>query len=132
MSAYKKSNKTPIENKTDLIEYLEAGCKPKKDWRVGTEHEKFGYHLADFSPLSYEGPAGIRAVLDRLMRYDWSQVFEGVNPIALSKPDGSFISLEPAGQLELSGAPLETIHQTCDEVTSHLQQVKAVARELDL
>jgi glutamate--cysteine ligase len=132
MSAKKQSNKTPIENKTTLIEYLEAGCKPKKDWRVGTEHEKFGYHLADLSPLSYEGPAGVRALMDRLARYDWSPVFEGENPIALSKPDGSFISLEPAGQLELSGAPLETIHQTCDEVTSHLQQVKAVARELDL
>ena len=112
MSGYKKSNKTPIENKTNLVEYLEAGCKPKKDWRVGTEHEKFGYHLADFSPLCYEGQAGIRAVLDRLMRYEWSQVFEGANPIALSKPDGSFISLEPAGQLELSGAPLKNIHQT--------------------
>ena len=79
MSAKAKSNKIPIENKANLIEYLQAGCKPKKDWRIGTEHEKFGYHLADFSPLNYEGPAGVRAVLNRLMRYEWSQIFEGEN-----------------------------------------------------
>ncbi len=132
MSGYNMSKNTPIEDKTVLVEYIEAGCKPKKDWRIGTEHEKFGYHLMDLSPLDYEGPSGIRELLECFTRFDWTPVLEGENPIALSKPDGSFISLEPAGQLELSGAPLETIHQTCDEVTSHLQQVKAIARELDL
>ena len=132
MSTNSQPKNTLIEDKAALIEYLEAGCKPKKDWRIGTEHEKFGYHLADLTPLDYEGPAGVRSLLERLTRYDWTPILEGENPIALSKPDGSFISLEPAGQLELSGAPLENIHQTCDEVTSHLQQVKAIARELDL
>ena len=132
MSADTSSAKPHVENKATLVEYLEAGSKPKDKWRIGTEHEKFVYHLADLSPLEYEGPAGVRALLDGLTRFDWEPVLEGGNPIAMSKPDGSFISLEPAGQLELSGAPVETIHQTCDEVTSHLQQVKAVAREMNL
>ena len=132
MNSKKQLAKKPIENKSNLIEYLEAGCKLKKDWRVGTEHEKFGYHLLDYSPLDYEGPSGVRALLDRLTRFGWSPIFEGDNPIALSKPDGSYITLEPAGQIELSGAPLENIHQTCDEVSSHLQQLKAIARELDI
>jgi glutamate--cysteine ligase len=101
-------------------------------WRIGTEHEKFAYHLDDLSPLDYEGPSGVRAFLDGLTRYEWTPVLENGNPIALSKLDGSFISLEPAGQIELSGAAVETIHQTCDEVTGHLQQVKAIARDLGI
>jgi len=121
-----------VDGKASLVEYLEAGCKPKEKWRIGTEHEKFAYHLSDLSPLEYGGPSGIRALLDELTRFDWTPVLENGNPIALSKPDGSFISLEPAGQVELSGAPVETIHQTCDEVTGHLQQVKAIAREMGI
>jgi glutamate--cysteine ligase len=132
MSADTPSEQIFVEGKRSLVEYLEAGSKPAQDWRIGTEHEKFAYHLADLSPLEYEGPAGVRALLDGMTRFDWTPVLENGNPIALSKPDGSFISLEPAGQLELSGAPVETIHQTCDEVTVHLQQVKAIARELNL
>jgi len=121
-----------VNGKASLVEYMEAGCKPKESWRIGTEHEKFAYHLADLSPLDYEGPSGVRAFLDGLTRYEWTPVLENGNPIALSKPDGSFISLEPAGQIELSGAAVETIHQTCDEVTGHLQQVKAIARDLGI
>jgi len=82
--------------------------------------------------LDYEGPTGVRAFLDGLTRFEWTPVLENGNPIALSKLDGSFISLEPAGQIELSGAAVETIHQTCDEVTGHLQQVKAIARDLGI
>ncbi len=124
--------KEPVTRKAALIEYLEAGCKTKKDWRIGTEHEKFAYYLDDLRPLDYEGPAGIRSLLEGLARFGWKAVEEKGNPIALSKPDGSFISLEPAGQVELSGAPVENIHQTCDEVAAHLQQVKAIARELGI
>ena len=88
--------------------------------------------VRDAQPLEYEGPAGIRVLLEGLTRFGWELVLEAGNPIALSKADGSFVSLEPAGQVELSGAAVETIHQTCDEVTGHLQQVKAIARELDI
>ncbi len=121
-----------IDGKESLIDYIAAGCKPKKDWRIGTEHEKFAYHLSTLEPLEYEGPSGIRALLEGLTQFGWEPVLEAGNPIALSKPDGSFVSLEPAGQVELSGATVETIHQTCDEVTGHLQQVKAIARELGI
>ncbi|NQU61028.1 MAG: glutamate--cysteine ligase [Rhodospirillales bacterium] len=132
MSNASSEKSEPINGKASLIEYLEAGCKPKENWRIGTEHEKFAYHLDTLKPLEYEGPSGIRALLDGMVRFGWEPVLENGNPIAMSKPDGSFISLEPAGQVELSGAPVETIHQTCDEVTGHLQQVKAIARELGI
>jgi len=122
----------PILDKRALIEYMQAGCKPKSRWRIGTEHEKFPYHLHDLSPLSYDEENGIRRVLEELQRFGWEPVFEGENVIALRKDGGGTISLEPAGQLELSGEAVETIHHTCGEVTSHLQQVKAIAAELGI
>ncbi len=132
MTSEKASLTESVNGKASLVEYLAAGCKPQEKWRIGTEHEKFAYHLADLKPLEYEGPSGIRALLEGLLRFGWEPVLEAGNPIALSKPDGSFISLEPAGQVELSGAAVENIHLTCDEVTGHLQQVKAIARELEI
>jgi len=117
----------PIERPEQLAEYLEAGCKTPEDWRIGTEHEKFGYCRDTLKPLPYEGERSVRAVLEGLQqRFGWSPVFEGDNIIGLEK-DGANVSLEPGGQLELSGAPLETIHQTCDEVNEHLRQVREVA-----
>jgi glutamate--cysteine ligase len=117
----------PIERPEQLAEYLEAGCKPPEDWRIGTEHEKFGYCRDTLKPLPYEGERSVRAMLEGLQqRFDWSPIFEGDNIIGLEK-DGANVSLEPGGQLELSGAPLETIHQTCDEVNEHLRQVREVA-----
>ncbi len=122
----------PITDKATLVEYLAAGCKPARDWRIGTEHEKFAYDLKTLRPLTYDGTPGVRQMLDALTRFGWTPVLENGNVIALSKPDRSSISLEPAGQLELSGAPVETIHQTCSEVTEHLKQVKTVAGELGI
>jgi glutamate--cysteine ligase len=117
----------PIERESQLAEYLAAGCKPKPAWRIGTEHEKFGYCKDTLKPLPYDGPRSIRAMLEGLRdRFGWAEVREGENLIGLVK-DGANISLEPGGQLELSGAPLETIHQTCDEVNEHLREVQAVA-----
>ncbi len=117
----------PVESRADLVGYLEAGCKPKDDWRIGTEHEKFGYDLATLKPLPYDGPCSIRAMLEGLRdRFGWGELREGGHLIGLAE-NGANISLEPGGQLELSGAPLETIHQTCDEVNEHLRQVKEVA-----
>ena len=117
----------PIERHEQLAEYLAAGCKPKEDWRIGTEHEKFGYCKDTLKPLPYDGPRSIKAMLEGLRdQFGWAPLEEGGNIIGLVK-DGANISLEPGGQLELSGAPLETIHQTCDEVNEHLREVKAVA-----
>ncbi|MCB1394411.1 MAG: glutamate--cysteine ligase, partial [Rhodobacteraceae bacterium] len=101
----------PIENRNQLAEYLESGCKPVEDWRIGTEHEKFGYIKDTLKPLPYEGPASIKAMLEGLRdRFGWQPVLEGDNLIGLTQ-GGANVSLEPGGQLELSGAPLETIHQ---------------------
>ncbi|WP_316015174.1 glutamate--cysteine ligase [Roseobacter sp. HKCCA0434] len=120
----------PIERREQLVEYLESGCKPAADWRIGTEHEKFGYTLRTHRPLPYEGDCSIHAMLSGLSsRFDWAPVREQGKLIGLEKA-GANISLEPGGQLELSGAPLETIHQTCDEVNTHLAQVKAIADEI--
>jgi len=117
----------PIEHHSQLAEYLASGCKPKADWRIGTEHEKFGYCKDTLRPIPYEGPRSILAVLEGLRDgHGWSPVTEGDHLIGLEK-DGANVSLEPGGQLELSGAPLETIHQTCDEVNEHLRDVKDIA-----
>ena len=120
----------PIEHRDQLAAYIASGEKPKADWRIGTEHEKFGYDSAGLKPLPYEGPVSITAMLTGLRdRFGWSPVLEAGNLIGLER-NGANISLEPGGQLELSGAPLETIHQTCDEVNSHLAEVEAVARDI--
>jgi glutamate--cysteine ligase len=117
----------PIERFEQLAEYLAAGNKPKADWRIGTEHEKFGYCKDTLLPLPYEGPRSIRAMLEGLRdRYGWAPVEEQGKIIGLVK-DGANVSLEPGGQFELSGAPLESIHQTCDEVNEHLREVHAIA-----
>ena len=122
----------PITNKRILVEYLEAGCKPKTKWKIGTEHEKFPYHLTDLSPLTYAEEKGILRLLTELQRFGWKPVSEDGRVIALSKDGDGTISLEPSGQLELSGEAVDTIHKTCDQVSRHLQQVKAVASELGI
>jgi glutamate--cysteine ligase len=119
-----------IESKTELVEYLAAGSKPIADWRIGTEHEKFGFIKDGLKPLPYEGKASIRAMLEGLRdRFGWEPIVEGGHLIGLKK-DGASVSLEPGGQFELSGAPLETIHQTCNEVGSHLEEVRTIAEPL--
>ncbi|MGC8201540.1 glutamate--cysteine ligase [Aliiroseovarius sp. PTFE2010] len=120
----------PIESYDQLAEYLESGCKPAQDWRIGTEHEKFGYCKDTLRPLPYDGPRSILAILEGLRdRFGWSEVREADKLIGLEL-NGANISLEPGGQLELSGAPLENIHQTCDEVNEHLREVQAVSDDI--
>lgn len=117
----------PIERYEQLAGYLESGCKPRADWRIGTEHEKFGYCKDTLKPLPYAGERSIVAVLEGLRDlHGWAPLMEGGRLIGLQK-DGANVSLEPGGQLELSGAPLENIHETCDEVNAHLADVKDIA-----
>ena len=124
-------NDPVIESKADLIAPMAKGEKPRERWRIGTEHEKFVYRLSDHAAPSYDEPGGILDLLNGLMRFGWEPVVEGGKVIALSGPDGN-VSLEPAGQLELSGAPLVNLHQTCAETGRHLKQVKEVGAELGL
>ena len=117
----------------DLKRWMEAGAKPREAWRIGTEHEKFGYRSKDFTPLPYDGPDGIHAMLSGLMQFGWQGKYEGDTLVGLVRDaakGGGSVTLEPAGQLELSGAPLENIHQTCAEVAGHLKEVQAVAEKL--
>jgi glutamate--cysteine ligase len=119
----------PITSKDDLIASLSDGCKPKDQWRIGTEHEKFGFDLKTLAPLPYEGKPGVRAMLEGLQRFGWQPINEGPHIIGL-KQGGAAISLEPGGQLELSGAPLRSLHETCAETNEHLEQVKTIATEI--
>jgi len=114
----------------DLVQWMADGAKPASEWRVGAEHEKFVFRLEDHAPVPYE-PRGIKALLDGLTRFGWTPVLEGENVIALER-NGASVSLEPGGQFELSGAPLETVHDICEETGQHLNEVKAVADELGL
>ncbi|MEW5688029.1 MAG: glutamate--cysteine ligase [Pseudomonadota bacterium] len=114
----------------DLVQWMASGAKPKSEWRLGAEHEKFVFRLKDHAPVPYE-PNGIKALLDGLTRFGWAPVYEGENVIALERGMAN-VSLEPGGQFELSGAPLETIHDICEETGQHLNEVKQVADELGL
>lgn len=125
------SNAPVIESRQQLLDYFAGGEKPAERWRIGTEHEKFVFSVTGHHAPSYDEPGGIRDLLGELTQFGWSPVEEGGKVIALSGPDGT-VSLEPAGQLELSGAPLENLHQTCAETGRHLQQVKAVGEKLGI
>jgi len=131
MSSPSHAGDTPIIRRDQLAAVLADGEKPRGDWRIGTEHEKFGFRTDDLRPPGFDGERGIEALLKGLTRFGWDAVEEGGRTISLYK-DGASVTLEPAGQLELSGAPLEHIHQTCREVGSHLREVRAVADELGL
>jgi glutamate--cysteine ligase len=120
-----------ISSKQDLIDFHAKGCRPKEQWTIGTEHEKFGFQLDDLRAPTYEGERGIEALLRGMMRFGWQPYEEDGKLIALLR-DGASVTLEPAGQLELSGAMVKNVHETCCEVSNHLFEVKSVADELRL
>ncbi|MXO89758.1 glutamate--cysteine ligase [Pontixanthobacter aquaemixtae] len=117
-----------IESRDQLVAPMQAGEKPKNEWRIGTEHEKLVYKTADFRAPSHEEPCGIQDLLLALREFGWQPIEENGKVIAMGGPDGT-VSLEPAGQLELSGAPLENLHETCAETGRHLEQVKAIGEK---
>ena len=121
----------PIESRADLLSVFEGGEKPKEEWRIGTEHEKFVFRVDDHRAPSYDEKGGIRDLLMGLTEFGWEPVRENGNVIALSGADGT-ISLEPAGQFELSGAALKNLHQTCAEAARHLGQCKMIGDRLGL
>jgi len=120
-----------IESRDDLLSVFAGGEKPRERWRIGTEHEKFVYRLDDHRAPSWDEPGGIRDLLMGLTEFGWEPVMENGKVIALKGVDGN-VSLEPAGQFELSGAPLENLHQSCAESGRHLQQCKAIGDKLGL
>ena len=126
----------PVGSKADLIGWIAAGSKPKSQWRIGTEHEKFLFHTDTLASVPYEGPRGVRALMEALIaKFGWQAIIEGENIIALKRPagePGGNISLEPGGQFELSGAPLATMHEVGAETQEHLDQVMAVSGELGI
>ena len=125
-----------VETRDDLVRWIAAGEKSKPDWRIGTEHEKFVFQTGTLAPVPYAGPSGIKALMEELIRrYGWIAIRENGNVIALKRPDGEkggTISLEPGGQFELSGAPVETLHETADETQQHLMEVLDVGEDLQI
>ena len=128
------SDLTPVTSKADLSAYIAEGCKPKSNWRIGTEHEKFAFYRNGNHPVPYEGDNGIRALLEGMQtKLGWEPIIDDGNIIGLGGPTGEgAISLEPGGQFELSGAPLETIHQTCRESNAHLSQLREIAEPMGI
>lgn len=126
---------TPITSLRQMADHLAAGCKPPHQFRIGTEHEKFGFRLDDFAPPPYEPdggrPASIRDLLKGMARFGGAPILDGENIIGL-KQDGASVSLEPAGQLELSGAPVESLHETKQELEAHCEQVRAACGGLGM
>src|SRR5690349_15819208 len=125
---------TPLRSRDDLVAWFAQGCKPKSQFRIGTEHEKFAFTVAGRRPVPYQGGQGIRALLEGMQAMlGWEPIMEGPNIIGLADvTGGGAISLEPGGQFELSGAPLETVHQTRAELGAHLSQLREVARPLGI
>ena len=115
----------------DLATWFSLGCKPRDQWRIGTEHEKIGFDMETLKPIPYEGERGIRRLLERLSGNSWEPVYEEGHIIALKNGMAS-ITLEPGGQLELSGEPLESIHQTCAEASNHLNLLKIITNEMGI
>ena len=117
-------------NKINLIEYFEKGIKSDTELKIGTEHEKFILNESTLKPLSYEEKNGIRDIFLSLIELGWKPIYEGKNNKIVGLKHGKQnFSLEPAGQFELSGQPLENIHQTCDEITKHLNQLKQISKK---
>jgi glutamate--cysteine ligase len=125
---------TPVESRDELVAWLAAGAKPKARFRIGTEHEKLPFTVGRHEPVPYEGPRGIRALLDGMqMLLGWEPITDQDNIIGLlDVTGGGAISLEPGGQFELSGAPVETVHQTSTELQAHLAQVREIAQPLGI
>jgi glutamate--cysteine ligase len=130
MSNPGEADLTPITSVRQLAAWFAAGSKPRSAWRIGTEHEKFGFRRADLSPPAYE-PGGIRAMLDGVARQGWEPILDDGKPIGLKRGEAS-VSLEPGGQFELSGAPMADLHATRVELAAHLREVHEVAGPLGL
>src|SRR5438105_1470986 len=125
---------TPIETRDELVAWFEAGVKPKSQFRIGTEHEKFAFTVGGYRPIPYEGRCSIRSLLEGMQHLlGWEPIMEAGNIIGLfDVAGGGEITLEPGGQFELSGAPVETVHQTSSELMAHLAQLKEIARPLGI
>jgi len=126
----------PVRSRDDLVAWLAEGVKPREDWHIGTEHEKFVFHTGELTPVPYEGERSISALMKALIaRFDWEPIIEGGKIIALRRADGvpgATISLEPGGQFELSGSPVGTLHETAEETQDHFHEVLSVGEALGI
>ena len=122
----------PIESFAQLAEFMESGNKTKDLWKIGTEHEKFGWLTDTRRPLPYDGERSINALFAGLeAKFGWEPVREGGNVIGLTR-NGANISLEPGGQFELSGMAFASLKETDAELRNHLDEVRSLAEPLGI
>jgi glutamate--cysteine ligase len=131
MSIAAPADNSPIENREQLIRHFELGAKTKASLLIGTEHEKFTLDAETFEPVAYEGERGIKALLEGMQKFGYTPLTEGTTLVALERGRAN-ITLEPAGQFELSGAPLTNLHETATELEQHYREVKEIAAQLGL
>lgn len=119
-----------ILQKSQLIEFFARQCKPQDQWKIGIEFERFAYDKKKLKPLPYSGRTSTTTFLQELAKkYNWQPVMEGQNIIAL-KRDQQSITLEPGGAIELSGAPLPSVHHCCKSVNIHMQETADIGEQL--
>jgi glutamate--cysteine ligase len=128
------TDQTPIASIGELTDYLAEGCRPESDFRIGTEHEKFAFFIEGHGPVPYSGKASISSLLNGMKeKLGWDAIIDGDHIIGLAEPHGNgAISIEPGGQFELSGAPLENLHETCKESNLHLSTLRSIAEPLGI
>jgi glutamate--cysteine ligase len=126
------TEQSPVDGIEDLLGYFREAEKPRDRWRVGTEHEKVGVYADTGDRVPYEGPYGIGALLEKFAEQKgWDRIQEGGRTIGLAH-DGASVTLEPGGQIELSGAPLRTARETCIEFNTHVDLVKELSDEFGI
>ena len=128
------SDSTPVSGRDDLVGWLASGCKPAHTHKIGTEHEKIGFYRHDLSPVPYDGATGIRLILEEMGKaLGWTPILDGANIIGLAdEVGGGAISIEPGGQYELSGAPLDTVHETKAELDHHFTTLRPIAERFGI
>ena len=131
MSVLAHDSETSVTSKDQLIGYFARGEKPKMDWKIGCEHEKFPYRLTTLQPVSYQEQNGIRDLLSGLTDYGWKPVMEGTTVIGLTRGDAA-ISLEPGGAVELAGAPQPDLHEVSAEIEQHLTEACDIGEQLGI
>jgi glutamate--cysteine ligase len=122
----------PIESIAQLVDEFHAAAKPRERWLIGTEYEKLAVDPRSGRAAPFSGPRGIETLLRELAeRFGWEPTEEGGRTIALLR-DKASITLEPGGQVELSGEPCPTLHCTRDELATHVRELSVVGAELGI
>lgn len=133
MHSHDASAPTPSLTRDDFRQFFQQACTPERDWKIGTEHELFVFDVLTNKPIPFEGDVSISALMEEMQAFGWQLEKGSKNTSGHSmamKRDGASLTLEPAGQFELSGAPLDTLHETAQEFTTHFKELKQAGEKI--